>query len=96
MSLAIRCGWRGAILSGDIIQVVSDRSYVSFMYSYPNLIPLSAARVRHILAAIEALPYDRIYGSWWESPVPCPLLIPIRPGNPGRAHRWLSASRPPG
>src|SRR5262245_56288412 len=29
---------RGAVLCGDTIQVVMDRRYVSFMYSYPNLI----------------------------------------------------------
>ena len=33
---------KGAILSGDTIQVVEDRRSVSFMYSYPNYIPLSA------------------------------------------------------
>ncbi len=33
-------GGRGVILSGDTIYVVSDRRFVSFMYSYPNLIPL--------------------------------------------------------
>lgn len=27
---------RGALLTGDIIQVVPDRKNVSFMYSYPN------------------------------------------------------------
>ena len=31
---------KGALLTGDIIQVVQDRRYVSFMRSYPNLIPL--------------------------------------------------------
>jgi hypothetical protein len=31
---------RGALLAGDIIQVVPDRKHVSFMYSYPNYIPL--------------------------------------------------------
>ena len=36
----------GALLSGDIVQVVPDRRHVSFMYSYPNLIPLPAAKVR--------------------------------------------------
>src|SRR2546430_12685032 len=30
---------RGALLSGDIFQVVMDRRWVGFMYSYPNLIP---------------------------------------------------------
>ena len=37
-------GGRGALLSGDILTVVPDRRYVSFMYSYPNLIPLPAGR----------------------------------------------------
>jgi hypothetical protein len=31
-------GGKGALLAGDIVQVVSDRDWVSFMYSYPNLI----------------------------------------------------------
>jgi glyoxylase-like metal-dependent hydrolase (beta-lactamase superfamily II) len=29
-------GGKGALLTGDIIQVVADRKHVSFMYSYPN------------------------------------------------------------
>ena len=33
---------RGALLTGDTIYVVADRAWVSFMYSYPNLIPLPA------------------------------------------------------
>jgi hypothetical protein len=33
---------KGALLTGDIIQVVADRKHVSFMYSYPNHIPLPA------------------------------------------------------
>ena len=32
----------GALLTGDIVQVIPDRRYVGFMYSYPNLIPLPA------------------------------------------------------
>ena len=35
---------KGALLAGDIIQVVADRQWVSFMYSYPNLIPLPAVK----------------------------------------------------
>ncbi len=60
---------RGALLSGDIIQVVQDRRYVSFMRSYPNLIPLPAAAVRAIVGAVEPYAYDRIYGAWWETVV---------------------------
>lgn len=56
---------KGALLSGDILQVVSDRRYVSFMYSYPNLIPLPASEVRRIAAAVEPYAFDRIYGAWW-------------------------------
>ena len=57
---------RGALLSGDILQVVSDRRYVSFMYSYPNLIPLPAEVVRRIAGAVEPYAFDRIYGAWWD------------------------------
>ena len=35
---------RRTLLSGDILQVIPDRRFVSFMWSYPNLIPLPGAR----------------------------------------------------
>jgi hypothetical protein len=57
---------RGVFLTGDILQVVSDRRYLSFMYSYPNLIPLPPALVRRIVAAVEPFPFERIYGAWWD------------------------------
>jgi len=60
-------GGRGAILSGDILQVVADRKHLSFMYSYPNFIPLPVAAVRRIDAAVATLRYDRIYGAFGES-----------------------------
>jgi hypothetical protein len=60
---------RGALLSGDIVQVVADRSWVSFMYSYPNLIPLPAAEVVRIRSRVEALEFDRVYGAWWDAVV---------------------------
>lgn len=56
-------GW-GVLLSGDIIQVVADRRYVTFMYSYPNLIPLPASAVRGIAAAVEPFAYDRLYNAF--------------------------------
>lgn len=55
----------GALLVGDSITVVPDRRYVSFMTSYPNLIPMSEDKVRGILDAIEGFGFDRIYGGWW-------------------------------
>jgi hypothetical protein len=57
-------GGKGALFTGDIIQVVLDRRWVSFMYSYPNLIPLSAAEVRRIAATAEPFDFDRIYGAF--------------------------------
>jgi glyoxylase-like metal-dependent hydrolase (beta-lactamase superfamily II) len=55
---------RGVLLSGDIIQVVPDRRWVSFMYSYPNLIPLGAGAIKSIMAAVEPFAFDRIYGAF--------------------------------
>jgi hypothetical protein len=55
---------RGALFTADTINVVADRRYVSFMYSYPNQIPLGATAVRGIVAAVEPYAFDRIYGSW--------------------------------
>jgi hypothetical protein len=57
---------RGALLSGDIIQVAQDRRWVSFMYSFPNYIPLPAAQVDRIVAAVQPFEFDRIYGAWWD------------------------------
>ena len=56
---------RGALLSGDIVQVVPDRRFVSFMYSYPNLIPLDPASIGGIVSALEPFEFDRIYGAWF-------------------------------
>jgi glyoxylase-like metal-dependent hydrolase (beta-lactamase superfamily II) len=58
------CDGRGAILTGDTITVVMDRRYVSFMYSYPNLIPLGERSIRQILDRVCPFPFQRIYGGW--------------------------------
>jgi len=55
-----------ALLSGDIVQVIPDRRFVGFMYSYPNLIPLAASQVRRIAAALEPFAFDTIHGAWWD------------------------------
>jgi glyoxylase-like metal-dependent hydrolase (beta-lactamase superfamily II) len=56
---------RGALLTGDTITVVQDRDWVSFMWSYPNLIPLDEATVRDIAQRVERFAFDRVYGGWW-------------------------------
>jgi len=60
---------KGALLTGDIITVVQDRRYVSFMRSYPNLIPLGPTAIRHIVERIEPFSFDQIYGGWWQANV---------------------------
>src|SRR5947199_10199706 len=62
-------GSKGALLTGDIIQVVQDRRYVSFMRSYPNLIPLGTAAIQRILQTIEPFAFEQIYGAWWKANV---------------------------
>ena len=57
-------GGAGALLTGDTIQVAADRRWVSFQYSYPNMIPLGAAAIRRIVAAVDPYPFDRLYGGW--------------------------------
>ena len=54
---------RGVPLSGDILQVVPS-GHVSFMWSYPNLIPLSAATVRRMSEILEPFAFDAIYGAF--------------------------------
>ncbi|HYF39913.1 MAG TPA: hypothetical protein VD930_09505 [Gemmatimonadales bacterium] len=56
---------KGALLAGDVLQVGQDRSTVSFMYSYPNYIPVNAATVRGIVGALEPYSFDHIYGAWF-------------------------------
>jgi hypothetical protein len=58
-------GGAGALLSGDILQVVMDRRWVSFMRSYPNLIPEDPRTIERALRRLEPFPYRRIYGAWW-------------------------------
>lgn len=60
-------GGKGALLTGDIIQVVADRKHVSFMYSYPNHVPLSATAVQRIVQAVAPYDYERIYGAFWDT-----------------------------
>lgn len=56
----------GAIFTGDTIMVVPDRRFVSFMQSFPNLIPLSPAKVNQIVASVAPYAFVRIYSAWWD------------------------------
>jgi hypothetical protein len=52
---------RGALLSGDIVQVAADLRRVSFLWSYPNMMPLAAMTVRRIA---DTLAPRAILSSW--------------------------------
>jgi glyoxylase-like metal-dependent hydrolase (beta-lactamase superfamily II) len=58
-------GGKGALLSGDVLQVGQDRRSASFMYSYPNYIPVNASTVRRIAARLEPYQFEQIYGAWF-------------------------------
>jgi len=60
---------KGALLVGDGMHVVRDRRWVTFMRSYPNLIPLSGKIVQQIANAVADLPFERLYGAFWENVV---------------------------
>jgi len=50
--------------------LIPDRKHVSFMRSYPNLIPLSAPAVARIGAMLEPFAFDVIYGAWFDRVIP--------------------------
>jgi hypothetical protein len=81
---------KGALLTGDIITVVQDRRYVSFMRSYPNLIPLGAVAIHRIINAIEPFAFEQIYGGWWKANV----LSDAKTAVQHSAERYLRAIRP--
>jgi hypothetical protein len=39
---------------------------LSFMFSYPNAIPLPAIAVESIGRTVASLSFDRIYGAFWD------------------------------
>jgi hypothetical protein len=81
---------KGALLTSDIITVVQDRRYVSFMRSYPNLIPLGAAAIHRILETIEPFSFEQIYGGWWNANV----LSDAKAAVARSAQRYLRAIAP--
>lgn len=58
---------RGVLLAGDTIAPKPDRRWVSFMRSFPNDIPLSAAAVERVVQAVWPYEFDRLYGNFGNS-----------------------------
>jgi hypothetical protein len=63
-------GGRGALLTGDIVQLIPDKKFVTFMRSYPNQIPMSAPAVKRIGDTLEPFDFDVLYGAWFDRVTP--------------------------
>ncbi|MBA4192706.1 MAG: MBL fold metallo-hydrolase [Planctomycetaceae bacterium] len=57
---------KGVVLSGDQPFVCQDRKWVSFMWSYPNLIPLGPAAIKQVVKSLKPFAFDRLYGAFPE------------------------------
>jgi glyoxylase-like metal-dependent hydrolase (beta-lactamase superfamily II) len=55
----------GALLTADTLYVLPDLKHVTFMYSFPNQIPLRPASVRGVIDTIADLQFDRVYSGWF-------------------------------
>jgi glyoxylase-like metal-dependent hydrolase (beta-lactamase superfamily II) len=60
----------GVLLSADIAQVARDRKSVSFLWSYPNMIPLPRSAVERIARRLAPFRFEAVYGIFWESVIP--------------------------
>jgi hypothetical protein len=52
------------LLSGDTVACTPDEHWVSFMRSFPNKLPLSAATVEKVATRVLALDFDRLYDNF--------------------------------
>lgn len=55
---------RGVLLAADTVMTVPARGWVSFMRSYPNQLPLSAAVVDRIAEHVRRFEFDRLYNNF--------------------------------
>ena len=78
----------GVLLSGDTIFANPDRTSVSFMWSYPNRIPLSAAVVDRVTRHVEEFTFDRLYGNF-DNVIPTDARSVVR-RSADRHIRWVS------
>jgi hypothetical protein len=59
-------GGKGIVCSGDILTVTVDHKWLTFMRSYPNMIPLSAREVEAIGRAMAPFKFDALYGHYFD------------------------------
>lgn len=54
----------GKVFSGDVIRVAADRNWATFMYSYPNFIPLSASVVGRMANQLKGLKFGQLHDAF--------------------------------
>lgn len=55
----------GALFPGDALQVAYDRRHVSFMYSYPNLVPMKTSDIRAMQGRLAGYDFADVFGFTW-------------------------------
>jgi hypothetical protein len=60
-------GGKGILCASDTAYVALDKRHVSFMRSYPNLLPLPAQNVKAIAGALAPFAFDMMFGNFFES-----------------------------
>jgi hypothetical protein len=80
--------------AGYVVDHTRIRKHVSFMYSYPNYVPLPASVVERIVRAVEPFEYDRVYGAFWDMVIERDEKAAVGPALPSghRAVRQAKAS----
>lgn len=63
-------GGPGVLLAGDILQVTPGAHRVSFMWSYPNMMPLPAKAIREIERRLRPWRFDRLHGAFVGQDIP--------------------------
>lgn len=54
----------GVLLVGDILQVTPGKNAVSFMWSYPNMLPLPVSAIEQVTGYLQGKTYARLYGAF--------------------------------
>ncbi len=54
----------GTLLVGDIIQITPGADRISFMWSYPNMLPLAGGTVKMMTDRIGRIDFNRMYGAF--------------------------------
>jgi glyoxylase-like metal-dependent hydrolase (beta-lactamase superfamily II) len=55
---------KGVLFSGDIVTIVADPRWCTFMYSYPNQIPLDPATVARMATQLATYRFDRVHDAF--------------------------------